>query len=198
MGAWVSYGLGSENQNLPAFVVLISQAKRPRIPTSRCSRACGATAFCRRNTRACSSARAATRCCISRTRRASTKAPAAACSTASPRLNQRHSHKPYGDPEIETRIAQYEMAYRMQTSVPDLMDLSKEPRQRLRNVRPRFAQARHLRRATACWPGAWPSATCASSSSIHRGWDQHNDLPRDICAAMPKASTSPPPRWSRT
>ena len=36
-------------------------------------------------------------------------------------------HRGYGDPEIETRIAQYEMAYRMQTSVPDLMDLSKEP-----------------------------------------------------------------------
>src|SRR4029453_6516207 len=36
-------------------------------------------------------------------------------------------HETYGDPEIETRIHQYEMAYRMQTSVPDLMDLSKEP-----------------------------------------------------------------------
>src|SRR5258708_16484999 len=42
------------------------------------------------------------------------------------KLNSLNS-KAYGDPEIETRISQYEMAYRMQTSVPELMDLSKEP-----------------------------------------------------------------------
>ena len=41
-------------------------------------------------------------------------------------LNRKHADQ-YGDPEIHTRIRQYEMAYRMQTSVPDLMDLSKEP-----------------------------------------------------------------------
>ena len=50
----------------------------------------------------------------------------------------------YGDPEIETRISQYEMAYRMQTSVPDLMDLSKEPDSVFRDVRAGLAQARHL------------------------------------------------------
>ena len=45
MGAWVSYGLGSENQNLPAFVVLISQAQRAESRISRCSRASGASGF---------------------------------------------------------------------------------------------------------------------------------------------------------
>ena len=73
MGAWVSYGLGSENQNLPAFVVLISQAQRASTPTSRCSRGCGAAASCRRSIRACGSAPAAIRCSTSTIRRASTQ-----------------------------------------------------------------------------------------------------------------------------
>src|SRR5579863_2384918 len=51
MGAWVSYGLGSENRDLPAFVVLISQASG-LISTSRCFRGCGGRAFCHRNTKA--------------------------------------------------------------------------------------------------------------------------------------------------
>ena len=60
------------------------------------------------------------------------------------------------------------------------MDLSKEPGAVFELYGPDVAQARHLRRATACWPGGWSSAACGSSSSIHRGWDQHGDLPRDI------------------
>ena len=52
MGAWVSYGLGSENQNLPAFVVMISQSQRAEYRISRCSRGCGAAAFCLRIIRA--------------------------------------------------------------------------------------------------------------------------------------------------
>ena len=50
------------------------------------------------------------------------------------------------DPEINARIAQYEMAYRMQTSVPEVMDFANEPQQRARHVRPRGQDARHVRR----------------------------------------------------
>jgi hypothetical protein len=85
----------------------------------------------------------------------------------------------YGDPEIETRIAQYEMAYRMQTSVPDLMDLSKEPMRPSRCTdRTRASPARMP--PTASWRGVSPNATCASSSSIIAAGTKHNDLPRDI------------------
>ena len=56
------------------------------------------------------------------------------------------NHREFGDPEILTRIAQYEMAFRMQTSVPELIDLSRRARPRLRHVRPRLAHARDLRR----------------------------------------------------
>jgi hypothetical protein len=85
----------------------------------------------------------------------------------------------YGDPEIETRIAQYEMAYRMQTSVPDLMDLSKETDATFEMYGPDSRK-----------PGTY-AANCLLARRLaernvrfiqlyHRGWDQHNDLPRDI------------------
>jgi hypothetical protein len=85
----------------------------------------------------------------------------------------------YGDPEIETRIAQYEMAYRMQTSVPELMDLSKEPDYIFDMYGPDSRK-----------PGTY-AANCLLARRMaernvrfiqlyHRGWDQHNDLPRDI------------------
>ena len=61
------------------------------------------------------------------------------------RLNQIRQDE-YGDPEIATRIAQYELAYRMQTSVPELTDLSSEPEHTFDTLRRRRAQARHLRR----------------------------------------------------
>ena len=54
------------------------------------------------------------------------------------------NHREFGDPEILTRIAQYELAFRMQTSVPELTDLSNEPESRLGDVRPRCATARDV------------------------------------------------------
>jgi hypothetical protein len=85
----------------------------------------------------------------------------------------------YGDPEIETRIAQYEMAYRMQTSVPSLMDLKDEPESTFELYGPDSRK-----------PGTY-AANCLLARRLsergvrfvqlyHRGWDQHNDLPRDL------------------
>jgi hypothetical protein len=98
----------------------------------------------------------------------------------------------YGDPEIETRISQYEMAYRMQTSVPDLMDLSKEPDSTFELYGP-----------DARKPGTY-AANCLLARRLaernvrfiqlyHRGWDQHSDLPRDIalqCKGTDQASAA--------
>ena len=91
----------------------------------------------------------------------------------------------YGDPEIETRIAQYEMAYRMQTSVPELMDLSKEPESIFELYGPESRK-----------PGTY-AANCLLARRLaerdvrfiqlyHRGWDQHGDLPRDIALPVPR------------
>ena len=89
------------------------------------------------------------------------------------------AHDDYGDPEIETRIHQYEMAYRMQTSVPDLIDLSKEPDAVFEMYGPESRK-----------PGTY-AANCLLARRLaerdvrfiqlyHRGWDQHKDLPRDL------------------
>src|SRR5437870_6658430 len=85
----------------------------------------------------------------------------------------------YGDPEIETRIKQYEMAYRMQTSVPSLMDLGDEPESTFALYGP-----------DARKPGSF-AANCLLARRLvergvrfvqlfHRGWDQHTSLPKQI------------------
>jgi hypothetical protein len=98
----------------------------------------------------------------------------------------------YGDPEIDTRISEYEMAYRMQTSVPDLVDLSKEPD----SVFEMYGQ-------DARKPGTYAShcllARRLAERNVRfiqlykRGWDQHSDLPRDLalqCKAVDQPSAA--------
>jgi len=88
-------------------------------------------------------------------------------------------YKKFGDKEIISKVQQYEMAYRMQTSVPDLMDLSKETDATFEMYGPDSRK-----------PGTY-AANCLLARRLaernvrfiqlyHRGWDQHNDLPRDI------------------
>jgi arylsulfatase A-like enzyme len=94
------------------------------------------------------------------------------------RLNQRQ-YEAFGDPEIPTRIAQYEMAFRMQTSVPELVDISKEPPEVLELYGPDVKK-----------PGSF-AFNCLLARRMaergvrfiqlyHRGWDQHGNLPRRI------------------
>ena len=122
MGAWVHYGLGSMNENLPAFVVLVTPNKGDQPLYSRLwgngfldSRYQGIQF------------RAGKEPILYMTN------PDGPCGTGRRALldklnalNQLEFEKEL-DPEIESRIAQYEMAYRMQTSVPEVTDLSKEP-----------------------------------------------------------------------
>lgn len=120
MGAWFSYGLGSENQDLPAFVVLLTGQGQPLtvnawgsgfLPTVHQGvslRSQGDPVLFVSNPPGLSAER----------RRQSLDAIRD--------LNQMQFDK-LRDPEISTRIAAYEMAYRMQTSVPELMDISREP-----------------------------------------------------------------------
>lgn len=121
MGAWVTYGLGTENENLPAFVVLLSGGVAPDAGASVYGSGFLPTVYqgvqCR-----------------------SKGDPVLFLSNpdgipadlrrqsidAITRIN-RQQHEEVGDPEILTRIAQYEMAFRMQTSVPEAMDIHKEP-----------------------------------------------------------------------
>jgi len=70
-------------------------------------------------------------------------------------------HETYADPEIDARIAQYEMAFRMQSSVPDLIDVSKEPAHILEMYGPDAQDPVPMQR-TACWHVAWRSAMCVA------------------------------------
>ena len=166
MGAWVTYGLGSENQDLPAFVVLISQAQRDQRRPAALLAAVGQRLPAVELPGRAVPLRRRPGALPRRTRRASTRdAPATmldALGEAEPACSSRRT----AIRRSHTRIAQYEMAYRMQTSVPELTDLSKEPEHDLRAVRPGRRASPARSPPTACWPGGWPSAACGSSSSI--------------------------------
>jgi uncharacterized protein (DUF1501 family) len=177
LGSWLSYGLGSENADLPAFVVLISRgsAARPAdplyarlwgsgfIPSSHQGvsfRSSGEPVLYLANPPGVEGA--------DRRRMLDTLRE----------LNQQRFEQVL-DPEIETRIAQYETAYRMQTSVPDLLDLSGEP-----------ASTFDLYGPQTQVPGTF-AANCLLARRLaerdvrfiqlyHRGWDQHYNLPSDL------------------
>jgi hypothetical protein len=177
LGSWLSYGLGTMNQNLPAFVVMTpswtskaaAQAIYNRLWGSGCLptkhqgvaiRPSGdPVLFLSNPTGVDALARKLTLDAINR-------------------LN-RHELETQGDPEIQTRIAQYEMAFRMQTSVPELIDISSEPKHVLEMYGPEV----HT-------PGTY-ARCCLLARRLterdvrfvqifHRGWDQHGNLTGDL------------------
>jgi hypothetical protein len=177
-GAWLSYGLGSMNENLPAFIVMISQGSGNKTDQPIFSRLWGSGFIPSQH---------------QGVRFRSGDDPVLYLSNppgidADSRrrmldgigqLNEIASQT-YGDPEIETRIAQYEMAYRMQTSVPELTDLSSEPQHVLEmygiredGVDGGFARNCLLARRMA-------ERGVRFIQLMHRGWDQHSSLPKQI------------------
>ena len=150
MGAWLSYGLGSENQNLPAFVVLLSQAHAITTDQPLFSRL-WASGFLPSSYQGVKFRAGSDPVLYLEDPPGITRTTRRQMLDAAARLNTMQ-HDAYGDPEIETRIAQYEMAYRMQTSVPDLTDLSKEPESVFEMYGPESRQARHLRRQLPAGP----------------------------------------------
>lgn len=190
LGAWVAYGLGSENQDLPAFVVFVSQSSALNIDQPLFSRLWSAGFLPSRYQGVKFRSSGDPVLYLSdppglgrSTRRRMLDALA--------RLNQMSAQE-FSDPEIETRIAQYEMAFRMQTSVPELMDLSKEPDHIFEMYGPDSRK-----------PGTY-AFHCLLARRLaergvrfiqlyKRGWDQHNDLPRDLalqCRAVDQPSAA--------
>ena len=172
LGAWVSYGLGSENKNLPAFIVLLSgsggqplqsrywgngflasnhqgvQFRSPGDPVLYVSDPPGMSQVARRK-----------------------------ILDGIQELN-RIQLDAVKDPEIATRIEAYEMAYRMQTSVPELMDISKESKEVLEQYgaepgKATFANNCLLARRLA-------ERDVRFIQLFHRDWDHHSDLPKGI------------------
>lgn len=174
-GSWISYGLGSDNQNLPAFVVLLSKGRDgdqplyaklwsngflPSIHQGVVFRSGPDPVYYLNNPPGIDKA--------SRRRMLDYLA----------KMHQ-EQYKHVLDPEINNRMAQYEMAYRMQTSVPETLDISKEPDYIFDMYGPESRK-----------PGTF-AANCLLARKLiekdvkfvqlyHQGWDQHGNLPNDI------------------
>ena len=190
MGAWVSYGLGSENDNLPAYVVLISQANSVNNDQPLFSRLWG-NGFLPSSHQGVKFRSGGDPVLYLSDPPGVDKNTRRQMLDAVAKINH-IKRESYADPEIDTRIAQYEMAYRMQTSVPDLMDISKEPDSTF-----------DLYGANARKAGTY-AANCLLARRLlernvrfvqlyHRGWDQHGDLPRDLtlqCRGTDQASAA--------
>ncbi|WP_200974498.1 DUF1501 domain-containing protein [Echinicola sp. 20G] len=121
MGSWVTYGLGSENQNLPGFMVLVSGGKTPSAGKSIWGSGFLPTVYqgvqCRSK---------GDPVLYLSDPKGMSKALREQSIQAINKLNQKQFEE-IGDPEIMTRISQYEMAFKMQTSVPETMDIKDEP-----------------------------------------------------------------------
>ena len=174
-GSWLSYGLGSENKNLPDFCVFLSRGKGNIQPLA--SRLWG-SGFLNSIHQGVQFRSAEDPVLylqdpdgMDRTTRRNMLDKLA-------KLNQFQLEE-FNDPEISARIAQYEMAYRMQTSVPEVMDISDEPDHVFKLYGP-----------DAMKPGTF-AANCIQARRLiergvrfvqlyHMGWDQHDSLPRDI------------------
>ena len=176
-GAWASYGLGSENASLPAFVVLISRGSAARPADPLYARLWG-SGFLPSNHQGVSFRSSGDPVLYL------SNPPGISAASRRDELDviQALNRKQLAqqlDPEIETRITQYEMAYRMQTSVPDLISLKDESAATFDAYGP---QSRV--------PGSF-AANCLLARRMaesgvrfiqlyHRGWDQHYNLPSDL------------------
>jgi len=186
MGAWVSYGLGSENSDLPAFVAMTSKRSGQPLydrlwgsgflPTRYAGvkfRSTGDPVLYLSNPGGIDDGR--------RRRFLDDLA----------RLNQ-FKLAEYGDPEIATRISQYELAYRMQSSVPALTDISDETEHTLAMYGDDVQQP-----GTFAFNCLLARRLCEQGvrfvQLFHRGWDQHTALPKGIstqCQNTDQASTA--------
>jgi hypothetical protein len=175
MGSWVSYGLGSENKNLPAFTVLLSKGKGNGQGVYSKLWSNGFLDSIHQGVQFSSS-----------------EDPVLYLNDPNgmDRLERRKmldklaelndlSSKEFNDPEINAKIQQYEMAYRMQTAVPEIMDVSKEPDDIIKLYGP-----------DCLTPGTY-AANCLLARKLsengvrfvqlyHQGWDQHGNLPIEM------------------
>ena len=175
MGSWLSYGLGCMNRNLPDYVVMISRGKGNL--QALYARLWG-SGFLPSQHQGVKFRSGADPVLYLANPEGIDPATRRRMLDGIERIN-RAKLAQTNDPEIEARISQYEMAYRMQTSVPDLMDLSDEPDSTF-----------ELYGEEARKPGTY-AANCVLARRMaerdvrfiqlfHRGWDGHNNLPREI------------------
>jgi hypothetical protein len=175
MGSWLSYGLGSENKNLPAFTVLLSrgigngQGVYSRLWSN---------GFLDSIHQGVQFSKGEDPVLFIKDPKGMDKNMRRRMLDNIAEVN-RLSYETFGDPEINAKIQQYEMAYRMQTAIPEVMDVSKESDDIIKLYGP-----------DCMIPGTFAAnallARKLSESGVrfvqlyHQGWDQHGDLPYEI------------------
>jgi hypothetical protein len=190
LGSWLSYGLGSENQNLPAFVVLISQGSGNMSDQPLFSRLWGAGFLPSSHQGVKFRSQGNPVLHLANPPGIDTASRREMLDTLE-KLNELQL-KQIGDPEINTRITQYEMAYRMQTSVPELMDISKEP-EKILNLYGPEAKKPGTFAANALLARRLSERGVRFVQLYHRGWDQHSHLQEHLpkqCQDVDRASAA--------
>jgi hypothetical protein len=190
IGSWLAYGLGSVSNDLPAFVVLTptwsSKANAqalftrmwnsgflPSKYTGVALRSVGDPVLYIQNPNGVANDDRRTML------------------DALNKLNERGYEK-FGDPETQTRISQYEMAFRMQASVPELTDISNEPKEIVDMYGPDVQKAGTFA-ASALLARRLVERGVRVVQILHRGWDQHGNLPSEIraqCKDVDQASAA--------
>jgi hypothetical protein len=175
IGSWLSYGLGSENQNLPAFIVLVSKDASKDQPLY--SRLWG-NGFLPSEHQGVQFRSGKDPVLFLNNPEGYDGADRKEMLDYLSKLNALQNDT-WGDPEIDARIAQYEMAFKMQTSVPEVMDLKDESEETFELYGPGSKDK-----------GSF-AANCLLARKLlekdvrfvqlyHQGWDHHGDLPRNI------------------
>ena len=175
MGSWLSYGLGNENQNLPAFTVLLSRGvgNGQGVYSKLWS-----NGFLDSVHQGVQFSKGEDPVLYLRDPDGLNRKDRREMLDNLSQLNEL-SYQEFGDPEIAAKVKQYEMAYRMQTAVPEVMDLSKESDDIVKLYGP-----------DCLVPGTY-AANCLLARKLsengvrfvqlyHQGWDQHGDLPYEI------------------
>ena len=176
-GAWLSYGIGSPNQDLPAFVVLHSRLAAGSMSQALFSRLWGAGFLPTKHQGVALRSTGDPVLYLSNPPGVSDKVRRRMLDGLA-ELNHKRAAE-VGDPDTLSRIAQYEMAYRMQASVPELADISKEPKEVLDSYGPEVTQ-----------PGTY-AYNCLLARRLAergvrftqvflRGWDHHANLPGSL------------------
>ena len=188
MGSWLSYGLGSENKNLPAFCVLLSKGKGNGQGVYSKLWTNGFLDSIHQGVQFSSGDNPVL---YLNNPESISKDDRRKMLDKVMELNE-ESYKEFGDPEINTKIQQYEMAFRMQTAVPEITDMSNEPESIIKLYGPECLV-----------PGTY-AANCLLARKLsengvrfvqlyHQGWDGHNNLPGEIkgqCQDVDQASAA--------
>ncbi|MBD3675393.1 MAG: DUF1501 domain-containing protein [Planctomycetaceae bacterium] len=177
LGAWLSYGLGTMNRDLPDFVVLTATWTGRKSAQALYNRLWGSGFLPSKYQGVALRSQGDPVLYLSNPPGVDSAARRQMLDGLS-QLNQK-LYDEIGDPEINTRISQYEMAYRMQSSIPDLTDISNEPKHILDMYGPEVTK-----------PGTFAASCLLARRMVERdvrfvqifirGWDQHGSLPSDI------------------